>query len=75
MTNDTPNIAVFCDFENVALGVRDEHYPDFDWSLVLARLLDKGKISPAGVGCVQWVGSASLARHVPLRVEQANLDR
>ena len=44
MTNETPNIAVFCDFENVALGVRDEHYPDFDWSLVLARLLDKGKI-------------------------------
>ena len=40
----TPNIAVFCDFENVALGVRDEKYPDFDWSLVLARLLDKGKI-------------------------------
>ena len=39
-----PNIAVFCDFENVALGVRDEKYPDFDWSLVLARLLDKGKI-------------------------------
>ncbi len=40
----TPNIAVFCDFENVALGVRDEKYPDFDWSLVLTRLLDKGKI-------------------------------
>ena len=40
----TPNIAVFCDFENVALGVRDEKLPAFDWALVLARLLDKGKI-------------------------------
>ncbi len=40
----TPNIAVYCDFENVALGIRDEHFPEFDWSLVLARLLDKGKI-------------------------------
>jgi uncharacterized protein (TIGR00288 family) len=41
---NTPNIAVFADFENVALGVRDARYPAFDWSLVLARLLDKGKI-------------------------------
>lgn len=40
----TPNIALFCDFENVALGIRDEHFPEFDWALVLARLLDKGKI-------------------------------
>ncbi|MDP7111195.1 MAG: NYN domain-containing protein, partial [Myxococcota bacterium] len=40
----TPNIAVYCDFENVALGIRDAKYPEFDWSLVLARLLDKGKI-------------------------------
>jgi len=35
---------VFSDFENVALGVKDAHFPAFDWSLVLARLLDKGKI-------------------------------
>ena len=41
---ETRNMALFCDFENVALGVREEHYPEFDWSLVLARLLDKGKI-------------------------------
>ncbi len=44
IANRAPNIAVFCDFENVALGVRDAKYPAFDWSLVLARLLDKGKI-------------------------------
>jgi uncharacterized protein (TIGR00288 family) len=40
----TPNIAVFCDFENVALGVRDAKYPSFDIELVLQRLLDKGNV-------------------------------
>jgi uncharacterized protein (TIGR00288 family) len=39
-----PNIAVFCDFENVALGVRDAKYPSFDIRLVLQRLLDKGNV-------------------------------
>jgi uncharacterized protein (TIGR00288 family) len=40
----TPNIAIFCDFENVAIGVRDARYKAFDIDLVLERLLDKGKI-------------------------------
>lgn len=40
----TPNIAIFCDFENVAIGVRDAKYEAFDVQLVLERLLDKGKI-------------------------------
>jgi uncharacterized protein (TIGR00288 family) len=39
-----PNIAIFCDFENVAIGVRDAKYDTFDIQLVLTRLLDKGKI-------------------------------
>ncbi len=39
-----PNIAIFCDFENVAIGVRDAHYDSFDIELVIGRLLDKGKI-------------------------------
>ena len=38
-----PNLAVFCDYENVALGARDDRY-EFDIQLVLARVLDKGKI-------------------------------
>ena len=38
------NLALFCDFENVALGVRDEKFPDFDISLVLERLLVKGNV-------------------------------
>ncbi|MDF1565973.1 MAG: NYN domain-containing protein [Deltaproteobacteria bacterium] len=40
----TPNLAIFADFENVAIGVRDAKYDKFDVSLVLERLLDKGKI-------------------------------
>ena len=38
------NLALFCDFENVALGVRDSQFPRFDMQLVLERLLLKGNI-------------------------------
>jgi uncharacterized protein (TIGR00288 family) len=38
------NMAVFCDFENVALGVRDAKYAKFDISKVLEKLLLKGSI-------------------------------
>ena len=38
------NMAVFCDFENVALGVRDARYAKFDIGKVLERLLLKGNI-------------------------------
>jgi uncharacterized protein (TIGR00288 family) len=41
---DTRNMAVFCDFENVALGVRDAKYDKFDIGKVLERLLLKGNI-------------------------------
>ncbi len=37
-------MAVFCDFENVALGVREAKYAQFDISKVLERLLLKGSI-------------------------------
>ncbi len=40
----TQNMAVFCDFENVALGVRDAKYAAFDIQKVLERLLLKGNI-------------------------------
>ncbi len=43
MTDDG-NLALFCDFENIALGVRDANYAKFDIGLVLARLLVKGSI-------------------------------
>ena len=38
------NIAVFCDFENVAIGIKDANYPDFRIRPVLERLLLKGSI-------------------------------
>ena len=41
---DTKIMAVFCDFENVALGVRDSQYDQFNITRVLERLLLKGNI-------------------------------
>jgi uncharacterized protein (TIGR00288 family) len=41
---ETENLAVFCDFENVALGVRDARYAQLDIRKVLERLLLKGSI-------------------------------
>jgi uncharacterized protein (TIGR00288 family) len=43
-TSDGTSLALFCDFENVALGVRDADYAKFDIQLVLERLLLKGNI-------------------------------
>ena len=43
-STETPNIAVFCDFENVALGARDAGYGEFDVRLALERLLAKGQV-------------------------------
>jgi uncharacterized protein (TIGR00288 family) len=43
-TNDTRIMALFCDFENIALGVRDAKYEQFDMTKVLERLLLKGNI-------------------------------
>jgi uncharacterized protein (TIGR00288 family) len=41
---ETRNMALFCDFENIALGVRDANYAQFDIGKVLERLLLKGNI-------------------------------
>lgn len=43
-TIDTVNMAVFCDFENIAVGVRESNYPQFEIGKVLERLLLKGSI-------------------------------
>ena len=40
----TPNIAVFADYENVALGAREASYGEFDMTLVLERLLERGNV-------------------------------
>ena len=41
---DNSNIAVFCDFENVAIGIKEANYPDFRVRPILERLLLKGSI-------------------------------
>ncbi len=38
------NLAVFCDYENVALGAQDADFGSFDIDLVIERLLEKGKV-------------------------------
>jgi uncharacterized protein (TIGR00288 family) len=43
-TPEVTSMALFCDFENVALGVRDANYGEFDIEKVLERLLLKGNI-------------------------------
>src|SRR6266571_896576 len=43
-TPEVTNMALFCDFENIALGVRDAKYEKFDIGKVLERLLLKGSI-------------------------------
>ncbi len=44
LRDDAPTIAMFCDYENVALGAQEARFDSFDIQLVLERLLDKGKI-------------------------------
>ena len=44
MANGTKNLALYCDFENIALGVRDAKYARFEIDEVLERLLVKGNI-------------------------------
>ena len=40
--SDITNMALFCDFENIALGVRDAKYAKFDIDKVLERLFRAG---------------------------------
>src|SRR3954471_2225300 len=44
MPHTITSMALFCDFENIALGVRDANYAQFDIGKVLERLLLKGSI-------------------------------
>ena len=41
---DARNLALYCDFENIALGVREARYPELNVKLVIERLLLKGSI-------------------------------
>ena len=44
LSDEDLNLAIFCDFENVALGVRDARIQKFNINLVLERLLVKGSV-------------------------------
>ncbi|AGK51012.1 NYN domain protein [Burkholderia thailandensis MSMB121] len=44
LPQDSVNMALFCDFENIALGVRDTKFEKFDIRPVLEKLLLKGSI-------------------------------
>ena len=44
MSSEEPLIAVFVDYENLAIGVRDMKSGEFQIELVLKRLLEKGRL-------------------------------
>ena len=44
LSDEDLKLAIFCDFENVALGVRDARIEKFNINLVLERLLVKGSV-------------------------------
>lgn len=56
-----PLIAVFVDFENLAIGVRDMKAGDFEIRLVLKRLLEKGRIVYKRAYC-DWRNYADAVR-------------
>src|SRR3982750_3100655 len=51
--SDDASMALFCDFENIALGVRDASYDKFDITKVVERLLLKGSIVVKKAYC-EW---------------------
>ena len=59
-------MALFCDFENIALGAREAKYATFDVSKVLERLLLKGNIVVKKAYC-DW------ARYKEFKVDKYHL--
>ncbi len=60
-TSEEPLIAVFIDFENLALGVRDMKAGKFQIELILKRLLEKGRIVFKRAYC-DWRGYQDAVR-------------
>ncbi len=58
---DESLIAVFVDFENLALGVKDMHQGEFKIQLVLKRLLEKGRLVYKRAYC-DWSGYGHAVR-------------
>ena len=57
-------LALFIDFENIALGVRDAQYKKFDIHLVLQRLIEKGSIV-FKKAYADWTRYAEYKRELP----------
>ncbi len=66
---ETTSMALFCDFENVALGVRDAKYDKFDIKRVLERLLLKGSIVVKKAYC-DW----DRYKHFKATMHEANFE-
>src|SRR3546814_9795665 len=69
-SQESINMALFCDFENVALGVRDANYQKFDIKPVLERLLLKGSIVVKKAYC-DW----ERYREFKATMHEANFER
>ena len=63
--SDEPLIAVFVDFENLAIGVRDMKAGKFQIQLVLKRLLEKGRIVYKRAYC-DWTALRRRDARIPL---------
>ena len=66
---ESASMALFCDFENVALGVRDAKFEKFDITPILERLLLKGSIVVKKAYC-DW--SATRASRPPCTKRVSN---
>jgi uncharacterized protein (TIGR00288 family) len=70
-----PLIAVFVDFENLALGVRDMRGADFSVQLILKRLLEKGRIVYKRAYC-DWSNYRTQVREFHTRgIEMVDIPR
>ena len=65
-TAETTNMALFCDFENIALGVKEAEFPKFDIDKVLERLLLKGNIVVKKAYC-DWAQYKEFKREKALK--------
>jgi uncharacterized protein (TIGR00288 family) len=61
MSSGEPLIAVFVDFENLAIGVHDMKWGDFEVELVLKRLLEKGRLVYKRAYC-DWTNYRAMVR-------------
>jgi len=72
---EEPLIAVFVDFENLALGVRDMKSGEFQIDLILKRLLEKGRIVHKRAYC-DWSQYRSAVREFHSRgIEMIDIPR